>query len=48
MHMDRTFADTVFRNGRIYTSNAQQPWANCAAVKAGRFVAVCSAEGTPR
>ena len=38
--MNRTFADTVFRNGRIYTSNRAQPWAACAAVKAGRFIAV--------
>ncbi|MHC2258047.1 putative amidohydrolase YtcJ [Bradyrhizobium embrapense] len=38
--MTRTFADTVFRNGRIYTSNRELPWAACAAVKAGRFVAV--------
>ena len=35
-----TFADTIFRNGRIYTVNRDQPWASCAAVKAGRFVAV--------
>jgi predicted amidohydrolase YtcJ len=40
MHMDRTFADAVFRNGRIYTSNRQRPWAACAAVKGGRFIAV--------
>ena len=38
--MTRTFADTVFRNGRIYTSNRGQPWVACAAVKAGRFIAV--------
>ena len=38
--MDRTLADTVFRNGRIYTSNRGQPWATSAAVKAGRFIAV--------
>ena len=38
--MSRTFADTVFRNGRIYTSNRGQPWATCAAIKGGRFVAV--------
>jgi predicted amidohydrolase YtcJ len=36
----RTSADTVFRNGGIYTVNRAQPWANCAAVRAGRFVAV--------
>lgn len=36
----KTSADTLFRNGRIYTVNRDQPWASCAAVKAGRFVAV--------
>ncbi|MEJ2623569.1 MAG: amidohydrolase [Pseudolabrys sp.] len=36
----RTSADTLFRNGRIYTVNGSQAWATCAAVKAGRFVAV--------
>ena len=35
--MTRTFADTVFRNGRIYTSNRGQPWVACAAVKAGGY-----------
>jgi len=35
-----TSADTLFRNGRIYTVNRDQPWASCAAEKAGRFVAV--------
>jgi predicted amidohydrolase YtcJ len=36
----KTCADTLFRKGRIYTVNSAQPWASCAAVKAGRFVAV--------
>lgn len=36
----KTSADTLFQNGRIYTVNRAQPWASCAAVKAGRFVAV--------
>ncbi|SFJ76842.1 hypothetical protein SAMN05216525_13521 [Bradyrhizobium sp. Gha] len=36
----KTSADTLFRNGRIYTVNRERPWASCAAVKAGRFVAV--------
>jgi predicted amidohydrolase YtcJ len=34
------FADTIFRNGRIYTVNRSAPWANCVAVKGGRFIAV--------
>jgi predicted amidohydrolase YtcJ len=34
------FADTIFRNGRIYTVNRGAPWASCVAVKGGRFVAV--------
>ena len=34
------FADTIFRNGRIYTVDRSAPWANCVAVKAGRFIAV--------
>src|SRR5579863_7380394 len=33
-------ADTLFRNGRIYTVDRARPWATCAAIKAGRFVAV--------
>ncbi|MGJ4949667.1 amidohydrolase [Bradyrhizobium sp. HKCCYLS20291] len=36
----KTSADTLFRNGRIYTVDPGRPWASCAAVKAGRFVAV--------
>ncbi len=36
----KTGADTLFRNGRLYTVNSAQPWASCAAVKAGRFVTV--------
>jgi predicted amidohydrolase YtcJ len=34
------FADTIFRNGRIYTVNRSAPWASCVAVKGGRFIAV--------
>lgn len=34
------FADTIFRNGRIYTVDRKSPWAGCAAVKGGRFIAV--------
>jgi predicted amidohydrolase YtcJ len=36
----KTSADTLFHNGRIYTVDRAKPWASCAAVKAGRFVAV--------
>ena len=34
------FADTIFRNGRIYTVNRSAPWATCVAVKGGRLVSV--------
>lgn len=40
MTFGRTLADTLFRNGRIYTVDRRQPWAQCAAVKGGRFVAL--------
>ena len=33
-------ADTVYTNRRIYTVNANQPWAEAVAIKAGKFVAV--------
>jgi predicted amidohydrolase YtcJ len=36
----KTCADTLLRNGRIYTANKAQPWASCAAIRAGRFMAV--------
>jgi predicted amidohydrolase YtcJ len=36
----KTSADTLLRNGRIYTVDRERPWANCAAIKGGRFVAV--------
>jgi len=36
----KTNADTLFRNGRIYTVDRSRPWVSCAAVKAGRFVAI--------
>ncbi len=32
--------DLVFRNGRLYTVNPRQPWAEAVAVKEGRFVRV--------
>ena len=33
-------ADTVFKNGRIYTVNEIQPWVEALAIKDGRFLAV--------
>jgi predicted amidohydrolase YtcJ len=35
-------ADVVYRNGRIYTVNPSQPWAESLAIRDGRFVAVGS------
>ena len=36
----RVFADTVYTNGRIYTVNTNQPWAEAIAIKDGKFVVV--------
>ena len=36
------FAETVFRNGKIYTVNEQQPWAEAVAIKDGSFIKVGS------
>ena len=36
-------ADTVYTNGKIYTVNDDQPWAEAVAIKDGRFIAVGSA-----
>ena len=36
------FADTIYTNGRIYTVNEEQPWAEAIAVKDGRFLIVGS------
>ena len=33
-------ADTIYTNGRIYTVNESQPWAEAVVVKDGKFVAV--------
>jgi len=38
-------ADVVFTNGRVYTVNAQQPWAEAVAVKANKIVYVGDAVG---
>ena len=37
-------ADTVYTNGRIYTVNEAQPWAEAVAIKDGRFLVVGSNE----
>jgi predicted amidohydrolase YtcJ len=37
-------ADVVYRNGRIYTVNQAQPWAEAVAIKDGRLMAVGSNE----
>jgi predicted amidohydrolase YtcJ len=37
-------ADTVYTNGRIYTVNEAQPWAEAVAIKDGKFVAVGSTD----
>jgi predicted amidohydrolase YtcJ len=36
-------ADTVYNNGKIYTVNEKQPWAEAVAIKDGKFTAVGSA-----
>ena len=35
-------ADTIYTNGRIYTVNEDQPWAEAVAVKDGKFIKVGS------
>jgi len=35
-------ADTVYKNGRIYTVNGKNPWAEAVAIKAGKFIKVGS------
>ena len=40
----RDAADVVYRNGRIYTVNEAQPWAEAVAIKNDRFLAVGSDE----
>ncbi|MBD3857695.1 MAG: amidohydrolase, partial [Acidobacteria bacterium] len=36
-------ADTVYTNGKIYTVNEAQPWAEAVAIKDGKFLVVGSA-----
>ena len=33
-------ADTVYTNGKIYTVNEAQPWADAVAIKEGKFLVV--------
>ncbi len=35
-------ANTIYKNGKIYTVNDQQPWAESIAIKDGKFIAVGS------
>ena len=35
-------ADTVYTNGKIYTVNEAQPWAEAVAIKGGKFIVVGS------
>ncbi|MEH6584878.1 MAG: hypothetical protein V7754_23390, partial [Halioglobus sp.] len=35
-------ADTVYTNGKIYTVNEAQPWAEAIAIKDGKFIVVGS------
>ncbi len=40
-------ADVVYTNGKIYTVNEKQPWAEAVAIKDGKFVKVGSAARGP-
>ena len=33
-------ADVIYKNGKIYTVNEDQPWAEAVAIKDGKFLAV--------
>ena len=33
-------ADTIYTNGKIYTVNEAQPWAEAVAIKDGKFIKV--------
>ena len=39
-----TVADTIYTNGKIYTVNEDQPWAEAVAIKDGKFITVGSAD----
>lgn len=43
---DGEFADSVYVNGRIYTADSDQSWAESLAIRNGEFVAVGTAEDT--
>jgi len=36
----KQFADTIYHNGKIYTVNDVQPWAEAVAIRDGKFIAV--------
>ena len=38
----KQFADSVYKNGKIYTVNEAQPWAEAVAIKDGKFLVVGS------
>jgi len=40
-------ADTVYTNGKIYTVNESQPWAEVVALKDGKFLKVGTNESLP-
>jgi predicted amidohydrolase YtcJ len=40
--IENDVADTIYRNGKIYTVNEAQPWADAVAIKDGKFLAVGS------
>ncbi len=44
----KTFADCVYLNGKIYTVNKAQPWAEAVAIHDGKFVYVGSNEETQK
>ena len=39
---EQDFADTIYKNGKIYTVNEAQPWAKAVAIKDGKFILVGS------
>lgn len=41
---NQEYADTIYRNGKIYTVNHNQPWAEAMAIKNGKFIKIGSTE----
>ncbi len=41
-HAQQQSADTVYTNGKIYTVNEAQPWAEAVAIKDGKFITIGS------